>query len=275
MGNAIAAHRDIGMISFTGSTSTGKSISSIAGIKKLHLELGGKAYCIVLADADLKAAAKKIVSGSLSNAGQRCDAISAVLPVKEIADNLVNLIVEEAKAWKMGNPLTDPAVKVGPVISKSAAQRIKSLIDDAVEKGAKIMLGGNVEGTYVQPTVLYDVPENARILWEEIFGPVIPIHKVNNADEALSIARKSEYGLDSCVFGNNFYELWKVAKGLQTGEVTINDMPKHGLGYFPFGGNKNSGTGREGVGYSIDEMTVLKTIVFNLEPAQLGKKVIK
>jgi len=275
IGNAIASHKDIGMISFTGSTETGKLISSVAGIKKLHLELGGKAYCIVLADADLKTAAKKIVAGSLSNAGQRCDAISAVLPVKEVADKLVELIVEEAKLWKVGNPITDPSVKVGPVISKNAAQRIKSLIDDAVAKGAKVLLGGNVEGTYVQPTVLYDVPENARILWEEIFGPVIPIHKVNNVDEALNLARKSEYGLDSCVFGNNFYDLWKVAKGLQVGEVTINDMPKHGLGYFPFGGNKNSGTGREGVGYSIDEMTVLKTIVFNLEPAQLGKKVLK
>ena len=275
VGNALASHKDVGMISFTGSTATGRAISSVAGIKKLHLELGGKAYCIVLADADLKSAAKKIVAGALSNAGQRCDAISAVLPVKEVADELVKLIVEEVKNWKLGNPLVDPTVKVGPVISRSAAQRIKSLIDDAVEKGAKVLYGGKVEGTYVEPTVLYDVPETARILWEEIFGPVIPIHKVSNVDEALSIARRSEYGLDSCVFGNNFYELWKVAKGLQVGEVTINDMPKHGLGYFPFGGNKNSGTGREGVGYSIDEMTVLKTIVFNLEPAQMGKKVFK
>lgn len=275
IGMALASHKDVSMISFTGSTEVGKMISSVAGIKKLHMELGGKAYCIVLEDADLNLAAKKIVAGSLSNAGQRCDAISAVLPLEKIADRLVELVVEEAKTWKLGNPLVDKAAKVGPVISESAARRIKGLIDDAVEKGAKVLLGGNVRGAYVEPTVLYDVPENARIMWEETFGPVIPIHRVKSVDEALSIARRSSYGLDSCVFGRDFYSLWKVAKAFQTGEVTINDMPKHGLGYFPFGGNKDSGTGREGVGFSIDEMTYLKTIVFNLEPAGMGKKVLR
>ena len=275
IGDALASHKDVSMISFTGSTETGRHIASIAGIKKLHLELGGKAYAIVLKDADLNLAAKKIVAGSLSNAGQRCDAISAVLAVQEIADKLVELIVNEAKTYKLGNPLTDPQVKVGPVINRAAANRIKSLIDDAVTRGAKVLLGGGVHGTYVEPTVLYDVPEDARIMWEETFGPVIPIHKVKDVEEAISITKRSEYGLDSCVFTMNFYDMWKVAKALQVGEVTINDMPKHGLGYFPFGGTKNSGTGREGVGFSIDEMTNIKTIVFNLEPAMMGKKVLR
>ncbi len=274
IGNTIASHKDISMLSFTGSTETGRNIASIAGIKKLHMELGGKAYAIVLKDADLGLAAKKIVSGSLSNAGQRCDAISAVLAVQDISDRLVEIIVNEAKSFKLGNPLLDPQAKVGPVINTSAALRIKSLIDDAVSNGAKVLLGGNVHDTYVEPTVLYDVPEKAKILWEEIFGPVIPVHKVKDADEAIALARRSEFGLDSCVFTNNFYDMWKVAKSLQVGEVSINDMPKHGLGYFPFGGTKNSGTGREGVGFSIDEMTNIKTIVFNLEPGSMGKKII-
>jgi len=274
IGNTISSHKDVSMISFTGSTETGRSIASIAGIKKLHMELGGKAYAIVLRDADLALAAKKIVSGSLSNAGQRCDAISAVLVVQEVADGLVDLIVKEAKNYRLGNPLFDPQAKVGPVINRSAALRIKSLIDDAIEKGAKALVGGGVHDTYVEPTVLYDVPESAKIMWEEIFGPVIPIHKVKDADEAIAFAKRSEYGLDSCVFSNNFYDMWRVAKSLQVGEVTINDMPKHGIGYFPFGGTKSSGTGREGVGFSIDEMTNIKTIVFNLEPGAMGKKVI-
>ncbi len=274
IGDVIASNRDISMISFTGSTETGRHLTSIAGIKKLHLELGGKAYAIVLKDADLVLASKKIVAGSLSNAGQRCDAISAVLAVQDIADKLVELIVNEAKTYKLGNPMVDPQVKVGPVINRSAAVRIKSLIDDAVSHGAKVLLGGGVHDTYVEPTVLYDVPEDARILWEETFGPVIPIHRVKNADEAISLAKRSEYGLDSCVFTMNFYDMWKVAKSLQVGEVTINDMPKHGIGYFPFGGTKSSGTGREGVGFSIDEMTNIKTIVFNLEPGLMGKKII-
>jgi len=113
-----------------------------------------------------------------------------VLPVKEVADKLVELIVEEAKLWKIGNPITDPSVKVGPVISKNAAQRIKSLIDDAVEKGQKCCLAETLKELMCNQQFLYDVPENARILWEEIFGPVIPIHKVNNVDEALKSSQK-------------------------------------------------------------------------------------
>ncbi|MEM0123228.1 MAG: aldehyde dehydrogenase family protein [Conexivisphaerales archaeon] len=274
IGDTIASHKDVSMLSFTGSTETGRHIASIAGIKKMHLELGGKAYAIVLKDAELGLATKKIVAGSLSNAGQRCDAISAVLAVQDISDKLVEMIVNEVRAYKLGNPLLDPQVKVGPVINRSAAMRIKSLIDDAVANSARVLLGGGVHDAYVEPTVLYDVPESAKILWEETFGPVIPIHKVKDADEAMALVRKSEFGLDSCVFTNNFYDMWKVAKSLQVGEVSINDMPKHGIGYFPFGGTKNSGTGREGVGFSIDEMTNIKTIVFNLEPASMGKKII-
>ncbi|MCP8315821.1 MAG: aldehyde dehydrogenase family protein, partial [archaeon] len=160
---------------------------------------------------------------------------------------------------------------VGPVVNLRAAQRIQGLVDDAKAKGAKLLIGGSHKDCYFEPTVLCDVPLNARIAWEETFGPVITIIKIKNEDEAIEIGKKSRYGLDSCIFTNDFYKMWKIAKRLETGEVTINDLPRHGVGYFPFGGSKESGIGREGIGYSIDEMTHLKTIVFNLEPAKLGK----
>ncbi|MDG7047669.1 MAG: aldehyde dehydrogenase family protein [Nitrososphaerota archaeon] len=273
VGKALASNQYVSMISFTGSTGGGNSIVSVAGIKKLHLELGGKAYAIVLGDADIDLAAKKIVDGSFRNAGQRCDAISAVLTVKKVSKQLTERILNYGKEYRLGDPLKDDGVKVGPLVNEDAAVRVKALIEDALKKGASLLMGGKVRDCYVEPTILGNVPVSARILWEETFGPVIPIHAVKDREEAIAVSLQSRYGLDSCIFSNNFYDIWRVSKSLSVGEVTVNDMPRHGIGYFPFGGTRSSGTGREGVGFSIDEMTNLKTIVFNLEPGAMGKKV--
>lgn len=270
-GDALITSRDVNMINFTGSTPVGKRISQMAIMKKLHLELGGKAYALVLEDADLDLAAERCVFGSLKFSGQRCDAVSAVVAVDKIADALSKLIVEEADKWRLGDP-RDDSVEMGPVINQRAAERIHGMVMDAVDKGAKVLRGAKFHGTYYEPTVLDHVPANAEIAREEIFGPVIPIVRVKDEEEALSFARGSNYGLESCIFTKEFYRMWHFAKGLECGEVTINDCPQHGVGYFPFGGIKDSGMGREGIGYSIDEMTNLKTIVFNLEPGGLGKR---
>ncbi|MEM1967237.1 MAG: aldehyde dehydrogenase family protein [Nitrososphaerota archaeon] len=270
IGSTIAGHEDVGLISFTGSTEVGREIAKIAANKRLHLELGGKAYAIVLDDADLELAANRCVMGSVRNAGQRCDAVSAILVVESVADKFVAKVLEEVDKIKFGDPRNE-GVTVGPLINKAAAERVNALVRDAVEKGAKLLRGGRYRGSYHEPTVLDMVPLDARIIWEETFGPVVTIARVKDENEALSIASKSRYGLDSCVFTNDFYRMWRIAKTLQVGAVTINDFPRHGVGYFPFGGVKDSGIGREGIGYSIEEMMVLKTIVLNLEPAQLGK----
>ncbi len=271
VGARIAAHEDVGMISFTGSTAVGREIARIAANKRLHLELGGKAYAIVLDDADLALAANKCVVGSLRNAGQRCDAISAILVVESVADEFVEKVLAEVDKIKFGDPRIE-GVNVGPLINMVAAERVNALVKDAVAKGAKLLRGGNYKDCYHEPTVLDRVPLDARILWEETFGPVVTIARVKDENEAIAIASKSRYGLDGCVFINNFYRMWRVAKILQVGTVTINDFPRHGVGYFPFGGVKDSGIGREGIGYSIEEMMVLKTIIFNLEPARQGKE---
>jgi glyceraldehyde-3-phosphate dehydrogenase [NAD(P)+] len=271
IGMKLVEHPHVSLVSFTGSTMAGKEISRAAEVKRLHLELGGKAVAIVLSDADIGLAARKCVEGAFRNAGQRCDAVSLALVEEGVADLFVEKVLEEAGKWTVGDPRGDD-VKMGPLINSSQVERVHRLVVDAVEKGAKLLMGGRFEGNYYQPTVLDYVPNSAEIMWEEIFGPVLPIARVRDVVEALEIASAQRYGLDSCVFTNNFYRMWSVAKRLQVGSVTVNDMPRHGVGYFPFGGVKESGIGREGIGYSIDEMTVLKTIVFNLEPIGYVKK---
>ena len=270
-GDALVGSENVDMINFTGSTPVGRMISQKAEMKRLHLELGGKAYALVLDDADLDLAAQRCVYGSLKFAGQRCDAVSAVLAMEPIADDLVEKITAEVDRWKMGDP-RDESVSIGPLINSRAAARISEQVSDAVAKGAELLRGGKSSGPYFEPTVLDHVPQQATIATEEVFGPVVTIIRCRDVDEALKFARKSKYGLESCVFTKDFYLMWRVAKALECGGVTINDCPSHGIGYFPFGGIKQSGLGREGIGYSIDEMTRLKTIVFNLAPAGLGKK---
>ena len=152
---------------------------------------------------------------------------------------------------------------------------VHSLVTDAAAKGAELFMGGNFEGNYYRPTVLYKVPLDARIMWEETFGPVIPVVQVKDVDQAIDLANKSRYGLDSCVFTTNINLARKVGKRLDEGEVTINAHPRHGVEYYPFGGNKDSGVGREGIGYSIEEMTRLKTIVYNWKPAKVWADLIK
>jgi acyl-CoA reductase-like NAD-dependent aldehyde dehydrogenase len=270
-GDALIADQNVNMVNFTGSTPVGRRVSQMAVMKKLHLELGGKAYALILEDADLDLAAERCVFGSLKFAGQRCDAVSAVIAVEPVADALSEKIVREIDNWKFGDP-RDESVTVGPVINQSAAQRIHGMVMDAVDKGAELLRGGRFQGSYYEPTVLDDVPIYATIAREETFGPVIPIIRMRDEKDALAFAKASNYGLESCVFTKDFYRMWHFAKALECGEVTINDCPQHGVGYFPFGGIKDSGMGREGIGYSIDEMTNLKTIVFNLEAGGLGKK---
>ncbi len=249
LGDELAKDQRIQMITLTGSTATGQHVMSVCGIKRLHLELGGKGSAIVLEDANIQNAAKKILEGALKYSGQRCDAISRVLVVEKVHDELVDELLKNFDEY---------ASKAVPLIDEKAAQKVMRLVEDAVAKGAKILKGGKAERNFVEPTLLDSVPLQARIAQEETFGPVIPVIQVKNAKEAIAIAKESTYALDSCIFGNR--NAMKYAKMLDDGSVTINNYPSHGTGFYPFGGNKNSGIGREGVGYSLLEMTRIKTI---------------
>jgi len=270
VGDPLVSHEHVNMVTLTGSTDVGKHVASIVGMKKTHLELGGKGAAIVVADADLSLAAKKVLEGCLKYSGQRCDAISRVFVEEKVAPAFMEQLARELEGWRLGDP-RDSKFTMGPLINLKAAEHVQALVDDALARGAKLIGGGKHDRTYFQPTVLDQVPKEARIATEETFGPVVTIMRVASVDEAIERTNESAYGLDSCVFTNSFYTAWKVAKALEEGTVSVNDAPAHGVGYFPFGGNKDSGLGREGVGYSIDELTRIKTITFNLAPAGLGK----
>jgi glyceraldehyde-3-phosphate dehydrogenase [NAD(P)+] len=167
--------------------------------------------------------------------------------------------------YQTGDP-EDPKTQVGPLIDQAALDRVDSLVNDAVTKGAKLLTGGRHRDLFYEPTVLDRVTEEMRIAQEEIFGPVLPIIRYEEISEAVRIANASRLGLDSCLFTENLTQAIELAKRLEDGSVTLNGAPAHGVGHFPFGGNKESGIGREGLGYSIDEMTKIHTIVFNIKP---------
>jgi acyl-CoA reductase-like NAD-dependent aldehyde dehydrogenase len=263
IGDYLCSHPNVDMISFTGSSIAGKHIAGIAGMKKLHLELGGKAPAIVLEDCDFNLAVKECVTGSLKFSGQRCDAISRVLVVEQIADKFVKAVLEEVKNWKFGDPRNADTM-VGPLINERAAKKVEDLVNDATSKGAKLLCGGKRYALgYYEPTVLDNVNRNMRIAWEETFGPVVTIIRVKNYEEAISLSNESEYGLDACIFTKDIDKAFDAAQRIEAGSVHINSHPMHGLGIFPFGGDESSGMGREGIKYSIEDMTKVHSIVLH------------
>jgi acyl-CoA reductase-like NAD-dependent aldehyde dehydrogenase len=266
IGDQLVRSPDVAAVSFTGSTKVGETIASQAGIKKLHLELGGKASAIVLEDADLDMAAVQICKGTFRNSGQRCDAVSRVLVHEKVKDAFLAKVLEETKKYRTGDPM-DPKTQMGTVINQKAVERIDALVRKAVMDGAKLLAGGKTNGLFYEATVLDGVRPEMEIACEEIFGPVMPILTIGSHQEAVKISNDSEYGLDSCVFTKNIDLAMKISHELQDGSVTINGIPAHGVGHFPFGGNKKSGMGREGINYSIDELTRLHTIIITQNDA--------
>ncbi len=263
IGDYIVTHQDINFINFTGSTEVGLDISGKVHMVPLLMELGGKDAAIVLKDADLEFAAKNIVAGAFSYSGQRCTAVKRILVLEDVADELINYLKIEIEKLTVGNPLNVQA-DVVPLISEKAADFVWELIEDAKQKGAKLIIGGTREGTLLYPTLFDEVTEDMRIAWEEPFGPVLPILRVKTVDEAVHLANKSEYGLQSSVFTENLTDAFHVAGKLEVGTVHINNKTERGPDHFPFLGVKKSGIGTQGIRYSIEAMTRVKATVINL-----------
>ena len=264
IGELLVKSEKVDMISLTGNTKTGERVASIAGLKKLQLELGGKAPAIVLEDADIELASKEIVKGALSYSGQRCNAVSRVIVVEEVADELVKSILEEMEKYKFMD-LRDERAVLSPLINKKAVEKVKMLVEDAINKGAKLVKGFKIKGLYFEPTLLDHVKRDMLIAREETFGPVIPIIRVSGFEEAIELANDVEYGLDACIFTENIKKALKAAMLVRCGAFYINTSPKHGHGLFPFGGVGKSGLGREGIKYSILEMGVLKSVSIRID----------
>lgn len=258
IGDYIVTHPKINFINFTGSTGVGKHIAEIAGMVPMIMELGGKDAAIVLEDADLEDAASDIVSGAYSYSGQRCTAIKRVIIMDSIADKLIDLIKPKVEKLTVGSPEN---CDITPLINNKAADYVQELIDDALNKDAKLLLGNKRSKNLMHPTLFDYVTEDMRLAWEEPFGPVLPIIRVNNVDEAIRIANKSQYGLQSSVFTKNINSAFYVANRLEVGTVQINNKTERGPDHFPFSGVKNSGMGTQGIKYSIEAMTRTKNIV--------------
>lgn len=263
IGDYIVTKDDINFINFTGSTEVGKHIAKIAGMVPMMLELGGKDAAIVLKDADLKDAAREIVSGAYSYAGQRCTAIKRVLVTEDIADELVSLMLEQVRKLSVGHP--KDGCEVTPLINNSSVEFVQELIDDAITKGATLLYGNKADKNLMYPTLFDNVTLDMRLAWEEPFGPVLPIIRVKDMDEAIEIANRSQYGLQSSVFTKNINHAFYVANKLEVGAVQINNKSERGPDHFPFSGVKASGMGTQGIRYSIEAMSRLKSVVLNID----------
>lgn len=264
IGDYLVSHKRINFINFTGSTEVGEKIAQLAGMKGLIMELGGKDAAIVLEDANLELAADNIVAGAFSYSGQRCTAVKRILALESIADELVALIKERINKLKVGNPI-EQDVTIVPLIDSRTADFVMELIQDAMEKGGTLVTGGDRESNLIYPTLIDNVDLTMRLAWEEPFGPVLPVIRVENVGKAINIANQSEYGLQSSVFTNSIDAAFYVATRLDVGSVQINGKTERGPDTFPFAGVKSSGIGVQGVKYALEAMTRPKGIVFNLK----------
>jgi len=260
IGDYIAGDDRVDAIAMTGSSDAGKHIARESGLARLHMELGGNAPAIVFPDADLGATADACAKGAFSFAGQRCSAVGRILAHEAVHDDLVDRLVGRLEEWQPG-PLFDESTAVGPLISESQAEWVAELVDDAVDRGATLVAGGDRDGRWFDPTVLSNVPNDARILHEEQFGPVAAIAEVASEAEALALANADDLGLDAAVFTGDHDRAMRVAETVEAGAVRINGAPSHGLGDIPFGGVGDSGVGREGLGHTAEEFVTSKSIV--------------
>lgn len=262
IGDYLIEHEDIALVTFTGGTSTGEQIAQKAKMIPLVMELGGKDPAIVCEDANLQLASKQIVSGAYSYSGQRCTAIKRVFVHHSVADELVSLIKSEVEQLSVGSP--EDNATIVPLIDDQSADFVQGLIDDALQKGATLVLGNKREGNLIYPTLLDDVTTDMRIAWEEPFGPVLPIIRVSSQEEGIEIANASEYGLQASVFTQHIDKALTIARKLETGSVQINGRTERGPDHLPFIGIKKSGLGIQGVRRSIESMTREKVIILNI-----------
>ena len=263
VGDALVASDKIDKISFTGSVMTGLMISQRAGMKKVTLELGGNDPLIVLDDANTDAAVKGVINGAYLNAGQVCMGVKRIIVQEGIYEEFKAKLVEETSKIKMGNPM-DKKTQLGTLISKKAAVHVEETVNNAVKDGAQILIGGKRNGAFYEATVIDKVTPDMDIVVNETFGPVAPLIKVKSVDEAIKMANATEYGLQSGVFTENYRNALRCANEIEAGTVFINKQSTFRTDNMPFGGFKNSGCGKEGIKYAVEEMTKTKLIGLNL-----------
>ncbi|MCL7961781.1 MAG: aldehyde dehydrogenase family protein [marine benthic group bacterium] len=263
LGDALVEDPRVRMVSFTGGVEAGERIMSRIGLKKVGMELGSNSPVIVWKDADLDWAVETCVSGAFWAAGQNCIGVQRIYIHRDVYDRFRDGFVNRTKAYRTGNKL-DESTDMGPMINEGEAKRVERWVKEAVEKGARLLAGGTRDGALVPPTVLEDVPEDATIHFEEVFGPTVNLYPVDDLDEAIDRANSANYGLHAAGFSNDVTVCHRLAAGLDCGSVILNDSTDYRLDSMPFGGVKNSGLGREGLKFSLQEMTEPKVVCWYL-----------
>lgn len=256
---AIVSSRLVRMVSFTGGFATGRAIAASAGIKRLSMELGGNAPVIVFDDADLPTAVESSVSGSFWAAGQNCIGAQRILVHEAVFNDFLESFVAQTSALHSGDPRRE-GTDVGPMISVVAATEAKRKIDDAVRQGARLLTGGDLNGSVLTPAVLTGVPRSCEAWNEELFAPVVLIEPFTTEEEAIRLANDSDYALQAGIFTNDLQRALRAARAIDAGGVMINDSSDYRLDAMPFGGSKYGSMGREGVRFAYEEMTQPKVI---------------
>jgi acyl-CoA reductase-like NAD-dependent aldehyde dehydrogenase len=254
---ALAAHPDVRMVSFTGGTVGGDALARAAGAKTFVAELGSNAAHVVLADADLDEAAKKIAGAAFEASGQQCISAQRVLVDASVLDRFLEKFVAAAKALKVGRA-DDPATDVGPMVSAASADRVMGMCQDAIGRGARYALEPKRDGAMVSPGILVQVPSAARLWCEEVFGPIAIVTPFSGAEEGLRLANDSPFGLQGSVFTQSLRDAFRFSEDFDVGALWVNEASRFRLDHYPFGGMKNSGVGREGVRYAIEEFSQVK-----------------
>ena len=251
------------VITFTGGTEAGEDIIRKAGLKKVMMELGSSSAVIVMDDADLDRAVPLSVDGAFWAAGQNCIGVQRLFVHRKVYDTFMERFVEHTRRIKVGNKL-DESTDMGPMITKAEADRVEAWIKEAVDLGGKLLVGGRREGNFIWPTVLEKVPKNARVVCQEVFGPVVVAEPVDTLEEAVAKANDTEYGLHAAIFTQDLDRAFKAARDLKFGGVMINDSTDFRVDYMPFGGYKKSGLWREGLRFAMEVMTEIKLVAFNV-----------
>lgn len=260
VGVTLTTDRRVGAVSFTGSAAVGHRIAQDAAPTKVLLELGSNAALVVAADADLDAAADAVVRGGYYASGQACISVQRVVVVEEVRERLLSRLVERMSTVVVGDP-RDEATRVSALIDGSSTSRVQKWVDQAIGSGARLITGGTVRGSLMAPTVLLDVPDGLEAWDEEIFGPVVAVRSVPDLKGAYDLVNASRYGLHASVFTASLSTAFEAIDQLEVGGVVINEVPGFRSDVMPYGGVKDSGAGREGPRFAIEELTVTRMAI--------------
>jgi acyl-CoA reductase-like NAD-dependent aldehyde dehydrogenase len=260
LGDRMVADERFKLLTFTGSPSVGWRMKERAGKKKVVLELGGNAGVIVDRTADLDWAVRRCLIGAFAYSGQVCISVQRMYLHEDIREAFLERFNEGVKALKSGNPI-DPDTDVGPMVDEAAAQRTQRWVDEAVQLGGRIVAGGKADGAFFPPTILENVPVEAQVCSNEAFAPLVVVFPFTEFGEAVQAVNDSSFGLQTGVFTNDLANAWQAFNELEVGGVIVNDIPTYRIDHMPYGGVKDSGLGREGLRWAIEDMTELRIMV--------------